>query len=92
MDSAASRRVLWSSLRCEEPPHLSPTASRGAGTEGGRFTVLALMIGFVQVLCAGCGCTVDSGVRVAVCGNENCCCRELPTREPDPEAIAESEN
>jgi len=50
------------------------------------------MIGFVQVLCAGCGCTVDSGVRVAVCGNENCCCRELPTREPDPEAIAESEN
>ncbi len=90
MDSAASRRVLWSPLRCE--PRTYPRPAVGRVPKGGRFTVLALMIGFVQVLCAGCGCTVDSGVRVAVCGNENCCCRELPTREPDPEAIAESEN
>src|SRR5450759_3669863 len=29
-----------------------------------RFTVLALTIGVAQVLCAGCSCTVDAGVRV----------------------------
>ena len=46
---------------------MPPVAGRGVGTKkkgGGRFTVLALTIGVAQVLCAGCGCTVDAGVRV----------------------------
>ncbi len=43
-------------------------------------------IDFVEVRCAGCGCIVEAGIRVSVCGDPNCCCRELRTRGPDPTA------
>jgi hypothetical protein len=28
--------------------------------------------------CADCGCLVDHGIRIEVCGDPSCCCRELP--------------
>jgi len=34
----------------------------------------------VEIRCAGCGCLVDRGVRVALCGDPECCCKELPVR------------
>ena len=49
-------------------------------------------IDFVEVRCAGCGCIVDAGIRVSVCGDPNCCCRELRTRGPDPTAEATSDS
>lgn len=47
------------------PDHLSP----GLGSSG------------MEILCADCGCRVDSGIRVAACSNPGCCCVHLPTRE-----------
>lgn len=35
----------------------------------------------VEILCADCGCLVDRGVRITVCDDVNCCCRDLPVRE-----------
>jgi hypothetical protein len=28
--------------------------------------------------CADCGCLVDRGTRVELCGDRDCCCRDLP--------------
>jgi hypothetical protein len=36
--------------------------------------------------CADCGCIVDGGVRVATCGDPDCCCRDVPMPEPQSEA------
>lgn len=35
----------------------------------------------MEMACAGCGCLVDRGVRVATCGEPGCCCSALVTRE-----------
>jgi len=32
----------------------------------------------MEIRCAGCGCVVDRGVRVVLCGDPKCCCKELP--------------
>jgi hypothetical protein len=34
----------------------------------------------VKVSCAECGCVVEQGVRVVLCGEQDCCCQHLPTR------------
>lgn len=52
----------------------------------GRRSRAAPTIGCVQILCAGCGCLVDAGVRIAACGDPECCCRGLPQRAGDPES------
>jgi hypothetical protein len=36
----------------------------------------------VEVACAECGCRVDVETRVATCYDPQCCCRDLPVREP----------
>lgn len=41
----------------------------------------------MEMLCAECGCEVDAGVRVASCGNRECCCRALPARELTEEGL-----
>ena len=38
----------------------------------------------MEMRCADCGCRVDRGVRVEMCGDPACCCRELPVRAADP--------
>jgi hypothetical protein len=38
----------------------------------------------VEFFCADCGCLAECGEIVAPCGKHpECCCRELPTREPE---------
>ena len=37
----------------------------------------------MEIRCAGCGCVVDRGVRLAICGDPKCCCKELPVRGGD---------
>lgn len=32
----------------------------------------------MEMSCAECGCVVDRGIRVAVCSDPGCCCRDLP--------------
>jgi hypothetical protein len=56
-----------------------------------RLQFLALTIEDVQILCAGCGCSVDAGVRVTVCSDESCCCRQLPIQDQIPESVAKPE-
>jgi len=34
----------------------------------------------VEFTCAGCGCSVDRGIRIESCGTPNCCCVHLPTQ------------
>jgi hypothetical protein len=35
----------------------------------------------MEMLCAGCGCLVERGVRVVVCDDPNCCCQQVPVRK-----------
>lgn len=38
----------------------------------------------MEMHCADCGCRVDRGVRVEMCGDPACCCRDLPVRGEHP--------
>lgn len=42
----------------------------------------------VEMSCADCGCLVERGVRISLCGKPECCCLEFPTRA-SPETLAE---
>jgi hypothetical protein len=35
----------------------------------------------VKIACAECGCVVDRGIRLAVCSDPECCCKDLPVAE-----------
>ena len=35
----------------------------------------------MEIVYADCGCLVDGGIRVTVCGDPNCCCAHLAIRE-----------
>lgn len=37
-----------------------------------------LIVASVRIGCADCGCVVESGRRVALCGRDDCCCAHLP--------------
>jgi hypothetical protein len=50
---------------------------------GLNYLVSELMV----ILCADCGCLVDRGVRITVCADPMCCCRDLPIREDGVEAV-----
>ena len=39
----------------------------------------------MEMICADCGCLVDHGTRVKVCGDPNCCCADLAIQEADDE-------
>ena len=34
----------------------------------------------MEMRCADCGCRVDRGERLEVCGDPRCCCHDLPVR------------
>ena len=53
----------------------TPMSCRGPG---GGSSVLV-----VEILCADCGCLVDRGVRVTVCGDPDCCCAHLAIHKTD---------
>lgn len=38
----------------------------------------------MRIQCAACGCIVDGGIRVAVCGDPRSCCSALPVVEDLP--------
>ena len=44
----------------------------------------------MEIGCAECGCVVDAGVRVVVCGEADCCCTHLPTL--DDASVQESDD
>ena len=41
----------------------------------------------MEMVCAGCGCVVDSGVVVRRCGNAKCCCKDLPVKNAHPNVM-----
>lgn len=58
----------------------------GGSGETGRWQGLCT-IASVQIRCAECGCVVDAGARVRTCGDNACCCADLPVagdRDPRP--------
>ncbi len=46
------------------------------------------MIVAMRVGCAECGCVVDDGIRVVLCPNVECCCRDLPSNETPGRGLA----
>ena len=37
----------------------------------------------VKMSCGECGCVVDRGGRLEMCGDDGCCCAELPVADED---------
>jgi len=45
----------------------------------------------MEIACADCGCVVDAGERVTVCGKPECCCAALRMRSPRTKRVSVSD-